>query len=151
MRTMFVGPSGAGKTTLINALLLEHKEANKTQTVDFRGEYVDTPGEYAEIPRFYQNCFISTQQADLVVVVLAADVDREQIPQGWTLALLKPVVGVVSKIDRPQADIARTIRFLAHAGVQPPYYPVSARTGEGVKELKDVIKQRCFDISKEVV
>ena len=46
-------------------------------------------GEYAEIPRFYQNCFISTQQADLVVVVLAADADREQI-RGGVLAIPKP-------------------------------------------------------------
>ncbi|NLX88160.1 MAG: ethanolamine utilization protein EutP [Syntrophomonadaceae bacterium] len=151
MRTMFVGPSGAGKTTLINTLLLDRNIANKTQTVDFRGEYVDTPGEYAEIPRFYQNCFISTQQADLVVVVLAADADREQIPQGWALAIPKPVIGVVSKIDSPQADIGKTITYLAHAGVQPPYYLVSARTGEGVKELKDAIRQRCSDIAKEVV
>ena len=61
------------------------------------------------------------------------------------------VIGVVSKIDSPQADIGKTITYLAHAGVQPPYYLVSARTGEGVKELKDAIRQRCSDIAKEVV
>lgn len=145
MRILIVGPSGAGKTTLINALVGKQEKPRKTQALDFIGGFVDTPGEYSEIPRFYTNLFISAQQADLVFLVLAADMVLEQIPQGWSQALQKPVIGIVSKVDLERADIGKVSCFLSHAGVQPPYYPISVLNGEGLKELQLAINKLCCE------
>ncbi|MGL5514876.1 MAG: EutP/PduV family microcompartment system protein, partial [Sporomusa sp.] len=50
---MLVGPVGAGKTSLINALNQNCNKAEKTSSISFSDGAIDTPGEYAQMPRFY--------------------------------------------------------------------------------------------------
>lgn len=43
MKIMLIGPSAAGKTTLIQRLIDKEIKYDKTQTVEYVGNYIDTP------------------------------------------------------------------------------------------------------------
>ena len=45
----------------------------------------------------------------------------------------------MTKIDHPDADVARATRFLKSLGISGPILTVSAVTGEGLEELKIAI------------
>ncbi len=45
-------------------------------------------------------------------------------------------------IDLPAADLDRAGRLLETIGVKPPYYPVSAVTGEGLEALRSLPELR---------
>jgi ethanolamine utilization protein EutP len=47
-RVMLIGRTGAGKTTLIQALEGMALDYSKTQAVEYLDKYIDTPGEYSE-------------------------------------------------------------------------------------------------------
>ena len=48
MIIMLIGPSAAGKTTLIQRLQHEELKYDKTQAVEYVGDFIDTPGEYMQ-------------------------------------------------------------------------------------------------------
>jgi len=140
MRIMFIGPSGAGKTTLSYALSGGGGKASKTQMIGFAGDFIDTPGEYLEIPRFYKALFVTAQQADIVIMVIPADKCGVYLPDGIAQSFPRPVVGVVNKIDLVGANLSWAEAVLEKVGVKKPYYAVSARTGEGLSSLKLYIR-----------
>lgn len=43
MKIMLIGPSAAGKTTLIQRLIDEEIKYDKTQAVEYIGNFIDTP------------------------------------------------------------------------------------------------------------
>lgn len=136
MRLLVVGPKGAGKSTLLAAL--QNKTLSKlpkTQMVECSGMFIDTPGEYLEFPRLHQALIVAAQQADLIIWVAPAD-HGFQPPPGFALSLWRPVIGVITKIDVEGADTCQARRQLAEAGVIPPYFLISSRTGEGLAELR---------------
>ena len=47
-RTMLIGAIGSGKTTLIQRLTNEKLKYNKTQSIEYSPDFIDTPGEYIE-------------------------------------------------------------------------------------------------------
>lgn len=132
---MVIGRSGAGKSTLLAALAQEDAPVRKTQMVEYRGWVVDTPGEYAELPRFHGSLRTTAMHASLVLVVQDALAHRPTLPPGFCRAFPVPVVGVVTKIDRPDARPAEAESHLEQSGVPGPYVRVSALTGEGLDQL----------------
>ncbi|WP_214658948.1 EutP/PduV family microcompartment system protein [Candidatus Formimonas warabiya] len=133
---MLIGPTGAGKTTLSHALTGSTDQARKTQMIHFVGDFMDTPGEYLEIPRFYRALLVSAQQADRILLVVAADKPELQLPHGFAQAFSRPVIGVINKIDRVGCDLPSAYTILGETGVKEPYFPVSAATGQGLTGLK---------------
>jgi translation initiation factor IF-2 len=89
------------------------------------------------------------QVADVIILVVAANEGVEL----QTKECLKhieatgiPFVVAINKIDLPEADVNRTKASLAEAGVlvegyggKVPVVEVSAKTGEGVKELLEMV------------
>ena len=49
-KIILIGRSGAGKTTLTQALKGEEIKYHKTQYVNYFESSIDTPGEYAKTP-----------------------------------------------------------------------------------------------------
>ena len=45
MKIMLIGASAAGKTTLIQRLIDKEIKYDKTQTIEYIGNFIDTPGE----------------------------------------------------------------------------------------------------------
>ncbi|HWR39137.1 MAG TPA: EutP/PduV family microcompartment system protein [Patescibacteria group bacterium] len=140
-RIMFVGPVGVGKTSLICALKGQGQIARKTQAIGFEGEMIDTPGEYTQIPRFYSALQVTATEAAVVVLVQAAVTGLPMIPPGFVNIFHRPVIGVINKIDLPQADPEWAMAQMRNAGVTQQVFLVSAATGQGLAELYQHIRE----------
>lgn len=136
-KVMLVGPIGAGKTTLIHALNHDSKKAEKTQSICFCDGAIDTPGEYAQIPRYYSALLVTAMQASAVAILQDATDRRMTLPPGFVSMFSRQVIGIVTKIDLPEADREKAKSKLQQTGVKEPVFFVSAKTGEGLEELID--------------
>ncbi len=146
-----------GKTSLLDAIRKTNVAAEEaggiTQhigayTVELDGRlitFIDTPGHEA----FTGMRARGAKVTDVVVLVVAAD--EGVMPQteeaiNHARAADVPIVVAINKIDRPDANVERVKRQLTERGLVPEEYggdtlvvPVSARTGEGIKELLEMI------------
>jgi translation initiation factor IF-2 len=107
--------------------------------------FLDTPGHEA----FTRMRARGAHVTDIAILVVAADdgvmpQTREAIDHARAAKV--PIIVAMNKIDRPGADPDRILGQLAEAGLIPESYggditvvPVSAKTGEGVQELLDII------------
>jgi ethanolamine utilization protein EutP len=142
-KLMTIGPVGAGKTSLIHALSWEPgRTPQKTQSICFHATAIDTPGEYCQIPRFYPALLITAMEAAALLIIQDATRCMFSLPPGFAGMFARPVVGVITKMDLPGADAARAKACLKQAGVKEPIFCVSARTGEGLFELKHYLTER---------
>lgn len=142
-RIMLVGASGSGKTTLLARLCnpgAAFARVRKTQVMEFSDFAVDTPGEYVQIPRLFFAVLYQVGDARTIWVLQDATSTSPSVPAGFARAFASKAVGVITKVDLPDADIARACRFLAEAGVPQPYYAVSAVSGEGLDELRQLLR-----------
>ena len=115
-RIMVAGTVDAGKTTLIKALFHEgpvSMEKDKTQSMKYETNAIDTPGEFTASP-FMKGALFST------------------------------AVGVVTKIDGKDADVERAKGIIRNVCVSDPQhiFCVSAKTGEGIAELRAYIDEK---------
>jgi ethanolamine utilization protein EutP len=139
-RFMIFGGVGAGKTTLLRAL--EGKEIDhvlKTQMVDYSGWGIDTPGEFSELGRLRRLLVSASFDAVLLVAVHDATHDTSSFPPNYFLTFPKETIGVVAKIDLPEADPERGSQLLRQAGVTGEIFCVSAHTGEGISSLRNYL------------
>jgi selenocysteine-specific elongation factor len=160
---VIVGTAGHidhGKSALVQALtgtnpdrLEEEKRRGITIDLGFafldlgniRFGFVDVPGH----ERFVRNMLAGAGGIDLVVLVIAADEGvkpqtREhfdicrllEIPRG-IIALTKPDLVSAEELDSVRLDVEEFVRgsFLQDA----PIVPVSAKTGAGLTELREVL------------
>lgn len=113
--------------------------------INKRITFIDTPGHAA----FQAMRARGASVADIAVLVVAAD-DGVKAQTLEALQSIKdagiPFVVAINKIDKPNADIARTQTSLSQNGVfletlggDVPWTAVSAKTGEGVETLLDLI------------
>lgn len=137
-RIMAVGPTGAGKSSLLHALGLSEAPATKTEHVRITPRSIDTPGEMLDIPSLYHALITSSVKADLVLFL--ADPTRKcSFPIRIARALRAPVVGVVTKADLAgPEDMARARQALKRAGVGQ-IVETSIVDGSGFKELGELI------------
>lgn len=138
-RIMVVGPVGAGKSTLLQQMY-HGGSVKKTQSLEYEHNSIDTPGEFVENP-FYHHCLFATAlEADLVIFLQDATVDKLLFPPGFATGFPKSSMGVITKIDKEGADIERSRNILADlATTEKVYIPVSSVTGEGIEELSNYI------------
>lgn len=139
-RVMLVGAVGSGKTTLARVLNKEKTGAvSKTQSLEYGACSIDTPGEFVENPSYYRALFATSLEADAVVFIQDAARDRSVFPPGFAAAFSKRTIGVVTKIDHPQAEVERAKSFLKSLGLSGPVAAVSAFTGEGIEEIREIL------------
>lgn len=141
-KTTIAEEEAGGITQRISAYEVVHKsKAGKENKITF----LDTPGHEAF-------CAIRERGVDVadiaVLVVSAEDGVKKQ-----TLEALKcikdsgiPYIVAINKIDKPGADVEKTKQNLAENeiyiegyGGAVPWVPISAKTGEGVSELMDMM------------
>jgi len=135
MKIMLLGTTGAGKTTLRQVLKEEIVSWQKTQAVTYQDEFIDLPGEYLDIPRFHRAIIVTAMEADLILLIQPANQEQQSIPPGFASIFSQPVIGIITKIDLPEADVKKAESFLRLAGVNREIISLSAMTGEGLNQL----------------
>jgi translation initiation factor IF-2 len=141
-KTNIVDAEAGGITQHISAYEVVHTDKEKqTRTITF----LDTPGHAA----FTAMRSRGARVADIAILVVSAEDGVK--PQ--TIEALKciidtktPYIVAITKIDKPGADIERTKNsmveheiYVEGYGGSIPCVPISAKSGEGVAELLDMV------------
>ncbi len=136
-----VAGEAGGITQHVAAYAVEHLHDGKKKRITF----IDTPGHAA----FQAMRVRGAKVADIAILVVAADdgVKAQTLEALQSIREAKiPFVVAINKIDKPNADLSRTQSslmkedvFLEKIGGDVPWVAVSAKTGEGVDELLDLI------------
>ena len=135
-----MGRSECGKTTLTQALRKEKIHYHKTQYVNHHDIVIDTPGEYAETKHLGYALALYSYEADIVGLLISATEPYSLYPPCVTAAANREVIGIVTKIDKPDANPKRAERWLRLAGCKKVFF-VNSKSGEGIDELYDYLSK----------
>ena len=139
-KIMLVGRSGAGKTTLTQAMKGKKITYHKTQYINNYDVIIDTPGEYAENKTLARALVIYSYEADVVGLLMSAVEDQSlYIPNIVSLAT-RDVIGIVTQIDREDARVDLATMWLELAGCKKIFY-VNSIDGEGVGDILDYLRE----------
>lgn len=139
-KIILMGRSECGKTTLRQALNGEKLHYHKTQYVNHFQVVIDTPGEYAENQSLGRALALYSYEADVVGLLISATDTYSLFPPCVTAASTRPVIGIVTQIDQPEADPVRAKQWLELAGCRDIFL-VSSFTGEGIDDILDYLSE----------
>ncbi|MEK7590153.1 MAG: translation initiation factor IF-2 [Patescibacteria group bacterium] len=142
-KTSVAAREAGGITQSIGAYEITHPSANSGQVQKIT--FIDTPGHEA----FTKMRTRGAKIADIAILVVAAD-DSVKLQTKEAVRIIKesetPFVVAINKIDKPNANVDKVKNDLMQEGVllegyggNISYQPISAKTGEGVHELLDLI------------
>lgn len=141
MKKLFLmGRSEAGKTSLTQALKGEKLHYVKTQYTTTGDNTIDSPGEYAESKHFSVGLACFSFEADVIALVQAADEPFNLFGEGLHSFILRPLIGVITKIDSPHANIPMVRQWMENAGCERIFL-VNNTTGEGISELLEYLEE----------
>lgn len=132
---LLIGGVGAGKTSLKQRLQYNSMQYQKTQVLEFSSLFVDSPGEYLEFPQYYHVLISTSLRVGEVWALQDATRQRSYYPPNFANSFRKPVVGIITKIDKENACVETAEKYLRQAGISKIIYRVSAQTGEGIDSL----------------
>ena len=135
LRTMLIGEWRSGKSTLIRLLSRTDYVPRKVFALDFHGDFVNTPSEFLENRWRYSALITASADCDVLLFVQDATRSTCQIAPAFARIFNRRVIGVITKIDLPEAKIERAEKFLRNAGVRE-IMKVSLATGEGLNALR---------------
>lgn len=134
-KVLLIGGIGTGKTSLKQKLLNQEINYRKTQVLEFSECFIDCPGEYLEIPQYYHILIDINHRVSEIWALQDAGRNRCFYPPNFTRVFTRPVIGVITKVDLPQANVQKARSLLANAGVTGEIYLTSALSGEGCRDL----------------
>ena len=137
-KIMLVGEWKSGKSSLIRCLSGGDYRPRKVFALDYHGCFINTPSEFLENRRFYPSLITASADCGALLFVQAADRSTSQLPPQFASMFNRLVLGVVTRIDLPEARVDLARRFLENAGVRR-ILEVSAVTGAGLAELKTAL------------
>ncbi|MDO5361919.1 MAG: EutP/PduV family microcompartment system protein [Eubacteriales bacterium] len=141
MKKMFLmGRSEAGKTSLTQALKGEELHYIKTQYTNTNDDTIDSPGEYAESKHFSVGLACFSFEADVVAIVQAADEPFNLFAPCSRAFILRPLIGIITKVDSPHANIPMVRQWLINTGCER-IFMVNNKTREGISELLDYLNE----------
>ena len=124
---------------MTQALRGEEIKYYKTQYVYYHDTVIDTPGEYTERRETSGALALYAYEADIVGLVLSANEPYSIFSPCLTSMVNREVIGIISGIDKPDANVERVTRWLKLAGCKK-IFPVCAITGEGLRELIEYLE-----------
>lgn len=133
-KMVLMGRSECGKTTLKQALKGKKIQYEKTQAVNYFDVIIDTPGEYAEEADLARALALYSYEADIVALLINACEQYSLYPPAIDGVSARPVIGIVTQIDAPGANVPQATQWLKLTGAKP-IFPVSSWTGEGLWDL----------------
>ena len=138
-KIILIGRSGAGKTTLTQAMKGEEIKYHKTQYVNYFECIIDTPGEYAQTHELGYALALYSYEADVVGLLLSATEPYSLYPPNITCMVNREVVGIVTQINEPKADPERAARWLRLSGCKKIFY-VDSTVGTGVPDILSYLR-----------
>ena len=139
-KMILVGRSECGKTTLRQALKGKEIRYEKTQYVNHYDVVIDTPGEYAENSGLARALALYSYESDIVALLISATEPYSLYPPCVTGVCNRPVIGIVTQIDAPDANVKQAVDWLELTGCEK-IFEVSSYTGEGIWEILDYLKE----------
>lgn len=139
-KMILVGRSECGKTTLRQALKGKEIRYEKTQYVNHFDVVIDTPGEYAENSGLARALALYSYESDIVALLISATEPYSLYPPCVTGVCNRPVIGIVTQIDAPDANVEQAVDWLELTGCEK-IFEVSSYTGEGIWEILDYLKE----------
>ena len=139
-KIIFVGRSECGKTTLTQALKGQTLQYQKTQYVNNNELMIDTPGEYIQTKNLGGALALYAYESDIVGLLISAIEPFSLYPPNITGMVNREVVGIVTQIDRPNANPERAANWLRLCGCDK-IFQISSVTGEGIDELREYLLQ----------
>ena len=139
-KVFLMGRSEAGKTSLTQALKGEELHYHKTQYTNSNEDTIDSPGEYAESKHFSVGLACFSFEVDLVIpddvvaIVQAADEPFNLFSDGSRCFLLRPLIGIITKVDSPYANLPMVRQWMQNMGCEH-IFEVNNVTREGIPEL----------------
>ena len=141
-KTNVVDSEDGGITQYISAYEVIHKNKDG---VEKKITFLDTPGHEA----FSAMRKRGANTADMAILVVSAEdgVKKQTLEAYESIKEAKiPFVVAINKIDKPEANINKTISdlieneiYVEGYGGDIPYVSISAKTGEGIDKLLDII------------
>lgn len=149
MKKLFLmGRSEAGKTSLTQALKGEELHYVKTQYTNTADDTIDSPGEYAESKSFGVGLACFSFEADVVAVVQAADEPYNLFSPGLRSFILRPLIGIITKVDSPYANVPMVKQWMINAGCER-IFMVNNVTREGIRELIEYLEEDLEPLTTE--
>lgn len=139
-KLILIGRSEAGKTSLTQALRGENIRYEKTQAVSYSNILIDTPGEYIQTREFGAALALYAYESDIVGLLASATEPYSLFSPNITCMTTREVIGIVTKIDHPEANPQRVENWLRLAGCEKVFH-VSSVTGEGIEKLKEYLSK----------
>lgn len=133
-KIILMGRSECGKTTLRQALNGEDLHYHKTQYINHFQVVIDTPGEYAENQSLGRALALYSYEADVVGLLISATDNYSLYPPCVTASSTRPVIGIVTQIDQPDANPDQAEQWLRLAGCKR-VFRVSSYTREGIDDI----------------
>ncbi len=135
-KLILMGRVAAGKTTLTQALKGEQIHYCKTQYINYMDTIIDTPGEYTEVHTLAAALGVYSYEADVIGLVISANEPYSIFSPCITSLVNREVIGIISGIDKPDANVPLVERWLSNCGVKPEkMFYISSYTGEGLDKI----------------
>ena len=138
-KLILIGRSESGKTTLQQALRGEEVSYYKTQYIHHRDVLIDTPGEYLQTHTLGAALALYSYEADVVGLLVSATEPYSLFPPNITCMVNREVIGIITKINDPKANIPMVESWLKNAGCKV-IFCVDSVTGEGVNQILDYLE-----------
>ena len=139
-KIILIGRVAAGKTTLTQALRGEEIHYFKTQYVNYLDTVIDTPGEYTERASLAGALALYAYEADIVGFLVSADDSYSIFGPNITCMVNREVIGIITGIDKPRANIEKAENWLRLAGCKK-IFAISSYTDEGIQALADYLNR----------
>ena len=139
-KIILMGRSECGKTTLTQALKGDVISYHKTQYINHYDVVIDTPGEYAQTHHLGYALALYAYEADVVGLLVAATEPHTLFPPNITCMVNRDVIGIITKINDPKANVPLAELWLRNAGCRD-IFSVDSVTGEGVEAILAYLNQ----------
>ena len=113
---------------------------HKTQYVNYYDAIIDTPGEYIQPKNLGAALAVYSYEADVVGLLLSATEPYSLFPPNITCMANREVIGIVTQIDKEDANPERAERWLRLSGCEKVFW-VNSKDGTGVKEILDYLNE----------
>ena len=143
-KIILIGRVAAGKTTLTQALRGEEIHYYKTQYINYMDTVIDTPGEYTELRQTSGALALYSYEADVVGLVLSANEPYSIFSPCITSLVNREVIGIISGIDKPDANVERVERWLRLAGCKK-YSPSAPSPVKALQTLSPSSRSRATE------